>query len=369
MAAQRVSMAEVAREAGVSVASVSYALNDQPGVGPELRARILEVAARLGFRPDRLARGLRQGRLHVVGLLVPDIANPFYPEIANGVIERARDDGYDVVVAQRSPEAPGSRDAVQTLLDLRVDGLVFTDLVTNDKELLRDLGREQVPVVQAVRAVKGVAADFVGIDDLAGGREIAAHLLGLGHRRIAVLSGPLNSSASHNRLRGYRQAFADAKVELPSELLRECELTYESGYDRLTQLAGEGASFSAVLAGNDVIAVGVIDALYDLGRSVPDEVSVAGYDDIAWARSKMFGLTTVRQPRAELGREAMRLLAERIERPGARPRRVLLGHELIVRETTVRPVGHGRRVGTHATHARAGERPVATTRRSLDHTR
>jgi LacI family transcriptional regulator len=330
---RRVTLSDVAERAGVSIAAVSYVLNGRGGVGEEKRRHILQIAEDLGFRPNRLAKGLRDGRSKVLGLLLADIANPFYPEIAAGVLDAAAEIGYEVFLGHTGDRSIVQLREVGALLDHRCDGLIFTSLTDEDRPLLSRLLEDQVPFVQVVRRVTNVPADFVGIDDEAGGRQSVCHLLSLGYRDLAIVAGPRASSASRNRARGFERALAEHGIVLPAGRRVECELHRDKGYQAASQLFDRAGRPDAVACGNDVIALGVIDAIIDRGWKVPDDIAVIGYDDMSFASSRLVELSTVRQPREQMGREAVRLITERIEEPSLQPREVVLSHELVVRRT------------------------------------
>jgi LacI family transcriptional regulator len=349
---KRPKLADVARAAGVSTASVSYALNGLPGVSDENRRRVVQVAKQLGFRPNRLARALRNGQTKMLGLLLADIANPFYPEIASAIVTEATARGYEVFLSHAGLHGQLQRDAVSALLDRQSDGLLFTSVVENDRELLTELLDAQVPLVQVVRQIEGLAADFVGIDDRMAGRDIARHVLTTGRRRPAVLGGPAESSASRDRLAGYREAFAEQAVEIVHPDWIEGDLTRESGYTRAVALLGDSktAPPDALVCANDMIALGAIDALYEVGLRVPGDVAVVGYDDMSFASSRLIGLTSVGVPRTEMGRVAVRVLLQRMHDPAALPQKIVLPHSLVVRQTCgaapAVPAGRRRRAGS-----------------------
>jgi LacI family transcriptional regulator len=336
--ATRVTLADVARRAGVSIATVSYALNGRAGVGEETRAHVLRIAEEVGFRPNRLASGLRTGQTRVLGLVLADITNPFYPEIAGGVIAAAAEAGYEVFLSHSGVEGELDVESVRALCDQRCAALIFTSLMATDGPLIVDVLSTGVPLVQVVRRVAGVETDFVGIDDRAGAREAAQHLLDLGHRELAMLLGPLDSSASNERALGFREALAAAGIEPDPARLVECQLTVAAGYEAAKRLlAAGGAPPQAVLCGNDLIALGAIDALADHGLSVPDDVSVVGFDDIWFSSSRLVQLTSVRQPRDAMGRAAVSLALARLADPEIAARDVILPHELVVRRTSAAP--------------------------------
>jgi LacI family transcriptional regulator len=336
--APRATLADVAKRAGVSIATVSYVMNERGGVGPGTRANVLRIAKELGFRPNRVASGLRTGRTRVLGLVLADITNPFYPDIAGGVIAAAAEAGFEVFLSHSGEGGKLDGEEVRALCDQQCAALIFTSLVVSDGQLLADIVPPDVPIVQTVRRIPGLAADFVGIDDRAGAREAAAHLVELGHRDIALLTGPEVSSASHERVLGFREVLADAGIEPAPERVVECRLTVDSGYrgaERL--LAGRSDPPGAALCGNDLIAIGAIDAFVDRGYAIPADISIVGYDDIWFSSSRLVQLTTVRQPRHEMGRATVSLALERLADPELEPREVILPHEFVSRRTTARP--------------------------------
>jgi LacI family transcriptional regulator len=329
----RVTLADVACQAGVSRAAASYVINGKPGVGPATRQRVLAVAEELGFRPNRLARGLRQGHSKAIGLLLADVSNPFYPEIAAGVLDAAKSLDYKVFLSHTGDDSRQQASEAHALLDHRCDGLIFTTLTTADRRLLEQLMRHGVPFVQMVRRAPGIAADFVGVDDESGGRAAGEHLLSLGHRDIAMVLGPQQSSASRARAYGFCQALARRGIKVPPDRQAESPLTRDGGYRAGRRLFSAGPRPQAVACGNDVIALGVIDALMDVGLRVPGDVAVIGYDDMSFASSRLIELTTVRQPRHEMGAEAARLLVKRIQDPDAPPAERIFPHQLVPRRT------------------------------------
>lgn len=331
--AKRPTLADVARAAGVSTAAVSYALNGLPGVSGDKRRRVLQIAKDMGFRPNRLARALRHGQTKMLGLLLADIANPFYPELASAIVTEASAQEYEVFLSQAGLHEELQRNVISALLDRQCDGMLFTSVIENDRALLAELLDDQVPFVQVVRHIEGLAADFVGIDDRAAGRDIARHVCASGRRRPVVLGGPQDSSASRDRLHGYLDAFLEYDIATIRPDLVDGELTRESGYARTRSLLIDKDFPDALICGNDMIALGAIDALCESGRKVPTDVAVVGYDNMSFASSSLVGLTSVEVPRAELGRVAVRVLLERIDHPDRLPRRVILPHRVVVRRT------------------------------------
>jgi len=335
---RRPTIADVARESGVSVAAASYALNGLPGVSEASRARVMAAAKAVHFHPNSLARSLRQGMSPVLGLLLADIANPYYPEIASGVISEASSRNHQVFLTHTGLRNELEASAVAALLSHRCAGLIFTSVVEAGRSIIEDLLDRGVPFVQVVRRLDSLPADFVGIDDQSAAREIATHLLSYGRERPVILNGPAESSASRDRLAGYRHALdSDSVVPLHPELL-DGELTRESGYIRATVALEAGDTLpDAFICGNDMIALGAMDAVSKQGLRIPRDVAIVGYDDMAFASSPLLALTTVRVPRQEMGRAAIRALFERMADPTLPPRTFILPHRLVVRRTCGKP--------------------------------
>jgi LacI family transcriptional regulator len=334
---KRPTINDIARAAGVSSAAVSYALNDSPGVGPELRKRIRGIADELGYRPSPLARRLKTGRSRSIGLLLADITNPFYTEMAGGAVEAASVEGYEVSISHLGGSSSRLVEAARGHVDRYESGLLLTSLMEGDGALLDELRAARVPVVQLYRRVVDQPLDWVGIDDRSAAEEIATVLLATGRRRIALLAGPPTSSASAARARGFRDGLRRAGLRAVNEPDVWGEITRRSGFDRATALFAAGTDIEAIICGNDVIALGVLDACRDTGRSVPDDLALTGFDGMEFASVGPLQLTTVVVPREEIGRRGVRLLLRRIAGEDHPPVDEMLPYELQVRTTTTGP--------------------------------
>lgn len=328
-------MSDVAREAGVSAASVSYALSGAPGVSEERRRHILEVAEEMGFRPSRTARDLRSGTTRSMGLLLADIANPFYTEVAAGVVAAAEDAGYEVSVAHVGVDGVRQADVAYAQVDRNCSGLIFTGLVAADKPLLDTLRQEGIPVVQVYRKVDGEESDWVGIDDYQAGFEMASHVVATGRRRIALVGGPEVSSASMGRMHGYQDALRKAGLTAINEPDVWGELSRGSGALRARALLAEHPNIDAFVCGNDVIALGVLDVCTEIGKRVPEDIAISGFDDMSFSSAGPLQLSTVTVPRDVMGRRAARRLLQRIEGDDSPPRNDLLPYTIQIRRTTL----------------------------------
>lgn len=334
-------MSDVAREAGVSAAAVSYALSGAPGVSEERRRHILEVAEEMGFRPSRTARDLRSGPTSSIGLLLADIANPFYTEVAAGVVSAAGENGYEVSVAHVGVDGSRQADVAFAQVDRNCSGLIFTGLVDADVPLLNTLRQEGIPVVQVYRKVEGEASDWVGIDDQRAGFEMASHVVATGRRRIALVGGPEASSASRGRMHGYQEALRKAGVAAVNESDAWGELSRASGALRARTILAEHPDVDAFICGNDVIALGVLDVCSEIDKLVPEDIAISGFDDMSFSSAGPLQLSTVTVPRDALGRLAAQRLLQRIEGDDSPPRDEVLPYTIQIRSTTV--PAHARR--------------------------
>ncbi|MEV0733380.1 LacI family DNA-binding transcriptional regulator [Polymorphospora sp. NPDC050346] len=307
---RRVTQRDVARAVGVTSATVSYALNGQPGVSDELRERIAKVADEMGFRPSRLAVGLRLGHTDTIGLLVPDVANPFYPELASGVIEAAAAEGLQVFVSQVGLDGRDQLRVITALVDSHCEGLLLTAVLPEDASMLKELQTRRIPFGLINRRIEDLPADWVGIDDFAAAKELVAQVVE-SRRSVAIFGGPERSSVSAGRTAGALAALREAGLEpLPDG--RAGALTRDSGAERARALFDSRDRVDLVVCGNDVIALGVMDVCYERGLSVPQDVAITGFDDMSFASAGPLRLTSVEVPRQEMGRRAVQTLRRRI---------------------------------------------------------
>lgn len=308
---------DVARVAGVSIASASHALNGSKPVSDGLRRRVEAAAENVGYVPHAQARTLRTGRSLTLGVLLPDLGNPYFPALLQAVCAAANEAGYGTLVADAGGTHEGERPALDLLAAHRVDGVVWAP---------RDAaGRPpDLPTVTVDRTARG--CDGVAADHREAGRLVARHLRAAGRRRPVVLHGPGRLQSARERSEGFREAWT-------GDLAFEAEVAFDHRLPAEVRraLADAETSYDAVACANDAVALGVLRLLHRSGRRVPDDVAVVGVDDIAFAELAEPALTTVRQPLEALGREAVRLLIERIDGEAGPPRQLTLPVRLIVR--------------------------------------
>jgi len=320
-----VSIHDVAQRAGVSVATVSRSYTVPDAVREATRARVRQVAAELGYRPNRAARGLITGRTGNVGVIVPDLANPYFQGVLKGAQACAREADYAVFVAD-GQESAAEEQTLIGAMSKQVDGILLCSSRLAPATLA---GLEPSPAVVLLnRQASGLST--VTVDSAGGMRQAMAHLASLGHRRCAFLSGPERSWSNQQRLRGLRAAARAAAAEVVT--IGPVAPQFEGGVDATEQVLASGAT--AVLAYNDLVAAGILSRLAQLGVDVPGELSVVGFDDIPLASMLTPALTTVAAPTAQAGAAAVQALLSRIEHPDAAPSAEKLPAALVVRAST-----------------------------------
>jgi DNA-binding LacI/PurR family transcriptional regulator len=325
-------MEDVAREAYVSRALVSLVMRGQPNVSDERRRRVQEAAARLGYRPNAMARGLASRRTKTVGVILDDLRNPFFAEIAGGVEELASELGYQLLLGAGGRQARRERAALAALLEYRVDGLILV----SPRMRVPDIAAvaPEAPLVLVGRQIRGIDADFVVIDERHGSELVLDHLVGLGHERIAHVDGGKGAGGPQRRT-AYVQGMKRRRLGRHVRVIPG-DFTEEAGVNAATELLREGELPTAIFAANDMVAAGLLGGFDQAGVDVPGELSIVGYDNISIAHLAHVSLTTVDQPRTNMGRLALELLLDRID--NRRPSVLrLIEPTLVVRSTTAPP--------------------------------
>jgi LacI family transcriptional regulator len=325
-----VTLADIAREAGTSPSTASRALNGSGYVSEAARDRLVAVANRLGYVPNASARTLKQRTSRVVGVVVSDLDNQFYARLAAGIEQVLREANYQMMVLGDNSEAAEEVAGARTFLAMRAPGVIMTPVGSGATELLRSRG---IAVVEVDRRLAEVPCDAVVIDNERGGREATMHLVGLGHRRIALLGVETDWTSDAGRLNGYRTALRNAGLEFDKRLVVRIPLHSPDTEMRIESLLDDGAP-TAIFAANNTLAEQVWHVLRRRGLRIPGDVSLVGFDDVPWMGMVDPAITVVEQPTLELGRRAALLLLRRLNGPTLEPALEILQPRLVVRGST-----------------------------------
>lgn len=334
-APSRVGIRDVAKDAGVSVATVSRVLSDQGYPVSEIaRKKVLDSVARLKFVPNDLARGLSQDRTNTVGVIVPNLINLYYARVLLGVEEVAAQHGISIIFCNTNHNLANRERDIKLLLQKRVDGIIICGSGTDYEKSAGRLADSSAPFVVLGRNER-LEYPAVHADNERAGYEATKHLIDLGHRRIAFLTGPERWPDGNDRVVGYKACLADHGIDLDPALLVACDFAEQDAYERMAQLGRAGLGITACLAGNDRMALGAMAAARDLGLVIPDDIAFVGFDNIATSLYVRPSLTTMDMPAHRMGAEGMRLLL-RILAGEAVPSRTVFDAVLLVRQSSVR---------------------------------
>lgn len=336
--AKRPTQADVAKLAGVSRATVSYVLNDRMDgripITDQTRDKVLDAAETLGYEPNALARNLKSGASHMIGVLLPAVHNPHYWDILDGVAEVVSAQGYHLSLSLSNLDLERERWCLKSLQERRYDGLIllptFADILIDE---VKALSKRSSPAVFIGPPMEG--ADWVFTDIRSGAEAVVDHLLRLGHTRIGFINGAARRSLSQTREDVYREKICTAGLTLDVDLIRHCGHKMKNGYLQALELLALTNPPTAIWAINDLLAVSAARAIYERGLCIPDDIALAGFDDIVFAQQLYPPLTTVHMPAMEMGRRAAEMLFKRIEDPQSEPMQVMLKTQLIIRQSTV----------------------------------
>lgn len=336
---QTPTLRDVAEVAGVHAATASRALNPKTRrlVNAETARRVLRAAESLGYQPNPIARSLKTAKSSTIGLVIPDLTNPLFPPIVRGIEDVLGPAGFNAWIVNTDNDPDRERTQVESLRSRQVEGLIIAT-ARLEHPLLEKLHEQGMRMVLVNRRLENVEIPSVSPDDSSGIAMAVKHLVDLGHRRIAHLAGPQNTSSGVTRSRAFRHAIRDHGLDENLSPVVECDYWNEAeGARALRTLLDRGSQFTAIVAGNDLIALGCYDVFAERGISCPDDVSVVGFNDMPFLDKLRPPLTTVSVPHYEIGAEAARMLIETIEEPKRHPRSLLLPLSLVVRQSTARP--------------------------------
>ncbi len=335
MMKKRTTIADVAQAAGVSLMTVSRVMNNRPGVGEEMRQRILSLAESMSFRPNQLARGLATQQTSTLGVVVPDITNPFFAQIVRGVEDMAFEQGYHIFLINTAEDMERELEAYDSLWQKAIDGVILCSARLALDELENSITRFPAVVLfnrELPNPIPHIAT--LNINDSLGAELAVEHFISQGRKRIALVGGPVSSVSAQRRMDGYRAALKQGNIVFDPVLLEHCAPTMEGGFTATQSIFARRAKIDAILAFNDLVAIGVIQACREAGKQVPGDVMVIGADDIPFATVMQPKLTTVRVDLIGVGRMAIETLLSVIRGEKAdQPQTLLIDPTLVVRES------------------------------------
>lgn len=338
---------DVARRAGVSAMTVSRVVNGSPLVSADMRARVEDALAETGYIPNALARSLRSKRSDTIALLLPDMTNPFFTSLAQGVEIAAREAGMTMILANSDESEDEELRLLRVLVQRQVDGLLVV-LAGSGNGAIRLCQKQGVALVCVDRRPERRDVDVVRADSEAGSYELGRLLVGLGHRQVSVLTGPPSVLTAVDRVAGFRRAWAEV-TGLPEPSVIHGEFSIPSGREMALAATDTSPRPTALFAANNFIALGALQGLRELGVRVPEEVALVGFDDLPEAMISFPFLTVAAQPASEIGRQAVRVLRDRLGEPDSPPREVILPTKLVVRQSS----GGPREAGSPASGSQA----------------
>lgn len=323
---------EVARLAKVSTATVSRVVNNYPHISGATRRRVLKAMQQLNYQPNRVARRLRMKRTQTIGLIVADITNPYYAAMIQSIEGAAYTNEYAMLLSNTNEDPEKEKRDIDLLLQEQVAGIIISP-VDEDLEFAETNPVHNVPIVAIDRRLNRLRVDTVLVNNEKGAHDATKYLIGLGHRRIALITGPTRLTTARERQAGYTKALVEHGIEPLTELIKVGDFKQASGYRMAAELLAMERPPSAIFTTNNLMTLGALNAIHEQGLTIPDDISILGFDDLSWAPSLNPPLTAVAQPTFELGRNAAELLFRRITNGSGTPIEIRLPPTLIVRSS------------------------------------
>ena len=326
---------DVAEKAGVSIATVSRVFNFPDKVKPDTKSRVQQAVKELDYKMSRVAKRLRSttGRAQMIGLIIPDIQNPFFADIARGVESVSYDNDYGLLFGLSNEDRTRQKIAMETLASESVDGVIVPPVRDSNDDIINMINKK-IPIVCFDRRLNDLIVDTVICDNECGAYMAIKHLIERGHRRIGFIGGIPNISSSEQREKGYKKAHKEFGLKVNLQYVREGQSTIQSGEEIAKHLLLLDEPPSALFAANNLMTLGVIDTINELGLTIPDDVSLVGFDDAPWAKAINPGITVVRQPSYQQGVTAADMLLKRIKEPDRPKSQLMLQPRLIIRGST-----------------------------------
>jgi LacI family transcriptional regulator len=340
---------DIARIAGVSASTVSLALNNKPGVGKDTRLRVQSIADKLNYIPNNIARSLVTKKTKNIGLIVADIAEVYFGTLARIIQDAVNSEGYNLIICNSEYTSDKECDCLDSLVGNNVDGVIMVPKGSYNTEKVANIRK---PLVFLDNYIKDLDVSRVGVDNVRAAFTATQHLIDLGHRTVACITGPDGCSSSDERIIGFKKALKEAGIEFSNLLLKYTDWTVEGGYRATEELLSLNKRPTAIFVTGDTCAIGVFEALYSEGLKIPEDVAIVGFDDMKFSPFLKVSLTTVRQPLREMGESAVSLLFDEMLSNRQRARKeIILKTEMIIRESC----GYKKRFSIQ-NNAKAGEK-------------
>ncbi|MEQ6388721.1 catabolite control protein A [Bacillaceae bacterium S4-13-58] len=324
---------DVAREANVSMATVSRVVNGNPNVKPATRKKVSEVIERLGYRPNAVARGLASKKTTTVGVIIPDISSVFFAELARGIEDIATMYKYNIILANSDQNKEKELHLINTMLGKQVDGLIFMGGSISE-EHITSFKTSQVPIVLAATLDDSKEISTVNINYERAAYDAVKYLVENGNKKIGFITGPIETAIDNEKYKGYQTALHEASIEVDEELIIQGDYSYDSGMEAVDQFFNLTNPPTAIFVSSDEMALGVIHGVQDRGLSVPQDVEVVGYDNTRLATMVRPTLSTIVQPMYDIGAVSMRLLTKYMNKEQVDETKVVLPHRFVERDST-----------------------------------
>ncbi|WP_432664284.1 LacI family DNA-binding transcriptional regulator [Wukongibacter baidiensis] len=333
----KITIKEIAKMAGVSTATVSKILNKKDkNISDATRQRVLDIVKEHNYIPNTIARSLVTRQTKTIGLVIPDIANPFFPELARGAEDKANESGYNIIFCNTDDNIEKEEKYINMLVEKMIDGIIFTQSAKRTMGFGNlNLGSTPIVLIDRDMELEGVVGKVL-VDNFTGAYEGVKYLINEGYKKIAFITGALTTDTSVSRLNGYKEALEDSGILYDDDYVLAGEYRSEWGFKATEQLIDRKIDFDAVFCGNDLIALSVIKALKNYGKSIPEDVGVLGFDDIYMSKFIEPELSTIRQPNYKMGYKAVEILINILENPAEKniEKKLILNTELIIRKST-----------------------------------
>jgi len=332
MKRKSVTIKDVAKLAGVSTTTVSYVINKTGFLTEQTRARVLKAINELDYRPNIVARSLRSKKTGTVGLILCDLMNPFFAEVLQGIETYLGKKRYNIIVTDTDYNIDKEKQSIEMFYSKRVDGVIFVPGGDND-EHLRFLTEQDIPVVLLDKRVESLNVDVVLVNNVEGSKQLIEHLISLGHERIGIITGPLNSTTGKERLEGYLKALRNHSIPEDRDLIKIGDFKKQSGYLLTLELFSLASPPTVIFACNNLLGLGAMEALKEREIRIPEEIGLVIFDDLPWFKYVDPPLTVVAQPSFRLGETAAQLLVNQIRKKRKKPKKVILDVELRIRQS------------------------------------